>query len=314
MKRVAPSPDDFGLVFFHFDPKLPSDVLARFLEVNVSLRNATLEFAKKGGAGYARLASQETVAEAVKLNNRMVEGVRLFVEEPRGTDVYFGGFPPDFDELCLRGFCAKEAELSVRAVRSVRMVPPPRPGTAAGIVTFTARCIACQAIVRLNGQYLDRAPVIVAWKSHIDEVDSTRQLPDPHARMDLLPGDLPPFDPYMAGPPGMMPPGPPGMMPMPGMPFHRLPPDVGYGRPMGGYPMGGLPPMGGPGMPPMGGLPPMGALPMDLGYGGPDLGYGGPDLGYGGPPMSRERLRGPPAGLPSPPRGKGRSRSPRGHR
>ena len=65
-----------------------------------------------------------------------VDDVTVYIEQPTSTEVYFGGLPPDFDELCLRGFCAKEAEISVRSIRTVRMVPSPRPNTAAGVVNL----------------------------------------------------------------------------------------------------------------------------------------------------------------------------------
>jgi len=332
-KRVPPHPDDIALLYIHWDPKLETDKLAEFLETKLNLRNATLEFGKKGGTGFARLSSEEAAQEAVKLKAE-VDDVTVFIEQPISTEVYFGGLPPDFDELCLRGFCAKEAEISVRSIRTVRMVPSPRPNTAAGVVTFLARHNACQAIVRLHGQLLDRAPVIVAWKADIDALDSARQMPPPDylgggARagygQSYIPGrpaDLG-YGAIGGGGYGSAPggggfgsaPGRQGMPPMP--PPMPGPPDLGYGIPGrggggGGYmpppPMdmrGGLPPM--PPMGRMGGLPP--GLPPDPRALGMDRMGPPPDF-RGLPPDPRDL---PPLGG-MPPMGGGRSRSPRGRR
>jgi hypothetical protein len=269
-KRVPPHPDDMALLYIHYDPKLETEKLAEFLESKIDLRNATLEFGKKGGTGFARLKTEEAAQEAVKLKAE-VDDVTVYIEQPTSTEVYFGGLPPDFDELCLRGFCAKEAEISVRSIRTVRMVPSPRPNTAAGVVTFLARHNACQAIVRLHGQLLDRAPVIVAWKADIDALDSARQMPPPeYLGGASRAGPSQGYGGYMQGRPtdlgyGAMGGGGYGSAPsarqnMPPPPMGG-PPDLGYGAPRGGgggYPMdmrGGLPPM--PPMGRMGGLPPM---------------------------------------------------------
>ena len=46
-----------------------------------------------------RVASETGLTTAARQSTAR----EVFVEEPRGTDVYFGGLPADFDELCLRG-------------------------------------------------------------------------------------------------------------------------------------------------------------------------------------------------------------------